>query len=337
MNNLSETAQSLVRPGAGILAADESDGTIKKRFDTIGVASTADTRRAYRELLFTTPGLEQNISGIILFDETIRQSAAGGLLFVDLLAGKGIHPGIKVDKGLEPWVGGEEKVTKGLDGLLPRLEEYAAMGAVFTKWRAVITIGNGMPTRAAIEENAKRLAEFAALSQHAGLIPIVEPEVLIDGNHSIAVCQNVSAATLQEVFQALRGHDVDLRGMLLKPSMVLPGKESPDQVSDQEIARKTVEVLRATVPSEVPGIVFLSGGQNPQQATQRLSLMNEMFKDEPWQLSFSYGRALQDPVLKAWRGSPENVPAAQAALLKRAKLNGQARYGIYQPAMEDKP
>ena len=194
-----------------------------------------------------------------------------------------------------------------------------------------------MPTKAAIAENANRLAEFAALSQYAGLIPIVEPEVLMDGNHSIAVCQNVSAATLQEVFQALHGHDVDLRGMLLKPSMVLPGKESPDQVSDQEIARQTVEVLRATVPPEVPGIVFLSGGQNPQQATQRLSLMNEMFRDEPWQLSFSYGRALQDPVLKAWRGSPENVPAAQAALLKRARFNGQARYGTYQPAMEDKP
>jgi len=332
---LAAVAQGLTLPGKGILAADESSGTIKKRFDTIGVVSTEESRRAYRELLFTAPGMERYISGIILFDETIRQSTLGGVLFPDLLTQKSVKPGIKVDEGVEPFGENGEKVTKGLEGLPARLAEYAALGAVFTKWRAVINIGNGTPTDAAIARNAEGLAKYAAFSQGAGLVPVVEPEVLMDGDHSIEMCREVSVATLTKVFALLKDHDVDFSGMLLKPSMVLPGKNSPDQVDDEEIARQTIEVLLATVPRLVPGVVFLSGGQNPQEATRRLNTMNRMFRDKvPWQLSFSYGRALQEPVLRAWMGKPEKVRAAQRAFLKRARLNSSARFGMYKPGME---
>lgn len=335
MRALVETAQSLVPLGKGILAADESAGTIKKRFDTIGVESTAENRRNYRELLFTTPGMERYISGVILFDETLRQGTDAGVLFPTLLREKGVKPGIKVDEGLEPFGESGEKVTKGLVGLPDRLKEYADLGALFTKWRAVITIGNGTPTDAAIAQNADGLAKYAAFSQAAGLVPIVEPEVLMDGDHTIEVCQQVSYATLKRVFASLKEHDVDLSGMLLKPSMVLPGKDSPYQVSDEEIARQTVQTLLATIPAEVPGIVFLSGGQNPQEATRRLNEMNRMFGDTvPWQLSFSYGRALQDPVLKAWMGKKESVEIAQQAFLNRATLNSQARFGTYESSKE---
>lgn len=332
---LAEVAQSLTPPGKGILAADESSGTIKKRFDTIGVISTEENRQAYREVLLTTPRMERYISGVILFDETLKQSTDTGVLFPQLLTQKGVHPGIKVDEGVEPFGENGEKVTKGLEGLPARLVKYATLGAVFTKWRAVINIGNGTPTDAAIARNAEGLAKYAAFSQEAGLVPIVEPEVLMDGDHSIETCQEVSVATLKKVFASLKEQGVDFSGMLLKPSMVLPGKDSPNQVSDEEIARKTVEVLLATVPSSVPGIVFLSGGQNPQEATRRLNVINRMFKDEvPWELSFSYGRALQEPVLLAWMGKPENVKAAQRAFLKRAALNSFARSGMYKPGME---
>ncbi|MCX6816614.1 MAG: fructose-bisphosphate aldolase class I [Candidatus Beckwithbacteria bacterium] len=335
VESLAEVARGLTPVGKGILAADESSGTIEKRFNTIGVISTEENRRAYRELLFTAPGMERYISGVILFDETIKQSTRGGVLFPDLLTQKGVKPGIKVDQGLEPLGENGEKVTKGLEGLPERLAEYAALGAVFTKWRAVINIGNGAPTDAAIARNAEGLAKYAAFSQAAGLVPIVEPEVLMDGDHSIKMCREVSIATLTKVFASLKDHDVDLSGMLLKPSMVLPGKNSPDQVDDEEIARQTIEVLLATVPRSVPGIVFLSGGQNPQEATRRLNAMNRMFRDKvPWQLSFSYGRALQEPVLRAWVGKPENVIAAQKAFIKRAWLNSSARFGMYKPGME---
>jgi len=334
--NLAEVARGLTPSGKGILAADESSGTIKKRFDTIGVESTGENRRAYRELLFTVLGMESYISGVILFDETIRQSKRGSVFFPDLLTLRGIKPGIKVDQGLEPFGENSETITKGLEGLPERLVEYAALGVAFTKWRAVINIGNGAPTDAAIARNAEGLAKYAAFSQEAGLVPIVEPEVLMDGDHSIEVCREVSIATLIKVFASLKDHDVDLSGMVLKPSMVLPGKNSPDQVDDEEIARQTIEMLLATVSRSVPGIVFLSGGQNPQEATRRLNTINRMFRDKvPWELSFSYGRALQEPVLQAWMGKPENVMAAQAVLLKRAWLNSSARFGMYKPEMEE--
>jgi len=332
---LAEVARGLTPLGKGILAADESSGTIQKRFDTIGIESTEASRQAYRELLFTAPGTERYISGVILFDETIKQGTQDGVLFPQLLTQKGVKPGIKVDQGLESFGEYGEKVTKGLEGLPAKLAEYKFLGAVFTKWRAVINIGNGAPTDAAIAKNAEGLAKYAAFSQEAGLVPIVEPEVLMDGDHSIKMCREVSLAILTAVFTALKDNDVDLSGMLLKPSMVLPGKNSPDHASDEEIARQTVKVLLATVPQSVPGIVFLSGGQNPQEATRRLNAMNRMFGDTvPWQLSFSYGRALQEPVLQAWKGKPENVAAAQAAFLKRAWLNSSARFGMYKPGME---
>lgn len=328
MSTLTPIAQQLVAPGKGILAADESFGNMQKRFATIGVASTVETRRAYRELLFTTPGIEKCISGVILFDETIRQQTNDGVPFVDILKNKGVLPGIKVDEGLEPFGEHGEKVTKGLDGLAARLAEYVQMGAVFTKWRAVINIGNGAPTEEALTEDAHRLAEFAYLSQQAGLVPIIEPEVLLDGDHSIEESREVSKRTLLKVFQALADRGVDLLAMLLKPSMVLSGIDARNQAGDEEIATQTVEMLREVVPKTVPGIVFLSGGQSPDEATRRLALMNKMFGDTvPWQLSFSFGRALQAPVLAAWKGNPDNVRAAQTALLYQAECNSNARYG----------
>jgi fructose-bisphosphate aldolase class I len=333
-HELESVARALVSNGKGILAADESFGTIKKRFDSINVTSTEENRRAYRELLFTTPDVEAFISGVILFDETIRQATRDGAPFPQVLARVGIIPGIKVDKGAKDLAGFPgEKVTEGLDGLRDRLAEYRELGARFTKWRAVITIGGGIPTRFCIDANAHALARFAALSQEAGLVPIVEPEVLMDGDHSIERCDEVTEATLKSVFFQLHEHRVLLEGMLLKPNMVLPGKESPRQASVAEVAEATVRCLRRAVPAAVPGIVFLSGGQSPELATEHLNAMNAI-GDHPWELSFSYGRALQEPPLKAWKGDPANVPAAQKRFYHRAECNGAARYGRYTRDME---
>ncbi|HZD57841.1 MAG TPA: class I fructose-bisphosphate aldolase [Anaerolineales bacterium] len=331
---LASIAQALVQRGKGILAADESYGTIKKRFDSIDVPSTEENRRAYRDVLFTTEGVEAFISGVIQFDETIRQAAEDGTPFPRVLSEKGIIPGIKVDKGkidLPGYPG--ESITEGLDGLLDRLEEYKDLGAQFTKWRAVITIGEGIPTRYAIDANAQALARYAALSQEVGLVPIVEPEVLMDGDHTIERCEEVTEDTLKSVFMELHKARIYLEGMLLKPNMVLPGKKSPVQASVEQVAEATVRCLRRAVPASVPGIVFLSGGQSAELATQHLNAMNQM-GEHPWELSFSYGRALQQPPLNAWRGDPANVPEAQRLFYRRAELNGAARYGKYSKEME---
>jgi fructose-bisphosphate aldolase, class I len=334
MQDLNTIAAAIVAPGKGILAADESSGTIEKRFRSIDVASTEEHRRAYRELLFATEGAGEFIGGVILFDETIRQSAADGTPFPVLLDRQGIIPGIKVDKGAKALAGSPgEKVTEGLDGLRERLASYRDLGAKFTKWRAVITIGDGIPTRTCIDTNAEALARFAALSQEAGLVPIVEPEVLMDGGHTIERCFEVTADTLSAVFAALRQHRVRFDGMLLKPNMVLSGSDCPEQAGVQEVAEATVRCLRDNVPASVPGIVFLSGGQSDEVATAHLNAMNRLGQ-QPWQLSFSYGRALQAPALKAWKGEPANGPAAQKAYYHRAKLNGAARFGRYTEEME---
>ncbi len=331
---LHQTACAIVAEGKGILAADESDGTIKKRFDSIGVESTEDKRRAYRELLFTTDGVEEYISGVILFDETIRQKAADGTPFPKLLESKGVIPGIKVDKGAKPLALAEgETVTEGLDGLRGRLEEYRELGARFTKWRAVITIGKGIPSEYCIWTNAHALARYAALSQEAGLVPIVEPEVLMDGDHSIERSFEVTSRTLHAVFTELRDQRVQPEGMLLKPNMVLSGYGAPEQASHEEAASETLRCFERHVPAAVPGIVFLSGGQSDEDATANLNAMNAL-GPHPWQLSFSYGRALQAPALKAWGGSEENVEAAQRAYYHRAKMNSAARTGMYAPEME---
>jgi len=331
---LQSVAKALVAPGRGILAADESSGTIAKRFAKIEVQSTTDTRRAYRNLLFTTAGVEAFISGVILFDETIRQAADDGTPFPQLLAKKGIIPGIKVDTGAKDLAGFPgEKVTEGLDGLRERLVEYRGLGAQFAKWRAVITIGPGIPTATCIGANAHALARYAALCQEVGLVPIVEPEVLMDGDHTIERCAEVTADTLQALYTALHEHRIWLEGTLLKPNMVLSGRACPQQAGVQEVAVATVRCLRAMVPAAVPGIVFLSGGQTAVAATERLNAMNKL-GPHPWELSFSYGRALQDPPLTTWRGVAANAPAAQKAYYHRAKLNGAARYGQYTPEME---
>jgi fructose-bisphosphate aldolase class I len=333
-HDLAATAAALVAPGKGILAADESSGTIEKRFKSIQVESTEERRRAYRELLFTTHGAGAFISGVILFDETIRQRASDATPFPEVLARQGIIPGIKVDKGTVALAGFPgEKVTEGLDGLRGRLGEYRGLGARFTKWRAVITIGADLPTHACIRANAEALARFAALSQEAGLVPIVEPEVLMDGDHTIERCHQVTAATLSAVFAALRDHRVWLEGMLLKANMVVSGSDCPEQAGVQQVAEATVGCLRDTVPASVPGIVFLSGGQSDEAATAHLNAINRL-GGCPWQLSFSYGRALQAPALKAWKGEPANGPAAQRAFYHRARLNGAARSGDYQEEME---
>ncbi len=334
MSDLRQTASDLVAPGKGILAADESSGTIKKRFDSIGVDSTEETRRQYRELLFTTPGLGQQISGVILFDETIRQSAADGSTFVDVLVKAGIIPGIKVDTGAKPLAAFPgETVTEGLDGLRERLAEYRELGARFAKWRATIIIGDGSPTPAAMKANAHAMARYAALCQEAGVVPIVEPEILMDGDHDLDACEAATAATLRVLFLELGDARVDLAGSLLKVNMIVPGSRARVQESDDRIAEATIRCLVATVPEQVPGVVFLSGGMSDEHATSRLNRMNQLggFR---WQLSFSYGRALQAPSLKAWLGDPSNVPAAQAALAHRAKMNGLARTGAYDPGME---
>jgi fructose-bisphosphate aldolase class I len=328
-NQLEQIARALVRPGKGILAADESHGTIEKRFKAIGVESTEDSRRAYREMLFTAPGLNEFISGVILFEETLRQKAADGTPLVEVLEKQGIIPGIKVDKGVKALAGFPgDKITEGLDGLRERLAEYVKLGAQFTKWRAVIAIGPNMPTRTCLEANAHALARFAALSQEAGLVPIVEPEVLMDGEHTIERHFEVTGAALKHVFHALDEHRVRLEAMLLKPNMVLSGKDSERQAEVAQVAEMTLRCLLRTVPAAVPGIVFLSGGQSEVSATQHLNALNQLNK-APWQLSFSYGRALQAPALKAWKGGAANAAAAQAALLHRARCNSAARFGSY--------
>jgi fructose-bisphosphate aldolase class I len=331
---LESIARKLVAPGKGILAADESSGTIEKRLKTINVPSTEENRRAYREVLFTTAKVGQFISGVILFDETIRQKTRDGRTFLKALEEQAIIPGIKVDKGAKAMANFPgEKVTEGLDGLRDRLAEYRQLGARFAKWRAVIGIGEKIPTRTCIETNAELLADYAALCQEANLVPIVEPEVLMDGAHTIERHFGVTEETLQVVFTALQSHRVVLEGMLLKPNMVLSGKGCQQQASVQEVAEATVRCMKRVVPAAVPGLVFLSGGQSDQQATEHLNAMNRM-EHLPWQLSFSYGRALQAPVLKAWKGDSANVAAAQKAFHHRALCNSKARFGKYTEEME---
>ena len=333
-NDLKSIAQAMVAPGKGILAADESFPTIKKRFDSINVESTEENRRAYRELLFTTSGVEAYLSGVITFDETMRHATKDGIPFPTLLSEAGIIPGVKVDTGAKPLAGyPEEKITEGLDGLRDRLAEYYRLGARFTKWRAVIKIGHSIPTGFCIDANAHALARYAALSQQAGLVPIVEPEVLMDGEHTIERCEKFTEATLSHVFFQLLAHRVSLDEMILKPNMVIAGKDCPTQASVTEVAEATVRCLLHTVPAAVPGIVFLSGGQSAKLATQHLNAMNAL-GDHPWQLSFSYGRALQEEALTTWNGDSAKVGAAQAAFLRRAKCVGAARYGKYTEAME---
>ena len=331
---LAATANELVAKGKGILAADESGGTIKNRFDSIGVESTEDNRRAYRELLFRTSGMEEFISGVILYDETIRQSAADGTPLPQLLSDKGVIPGIKSDAGAKDLAGFPgEKVTEGLDGLRDRFADWRKLGARFSKWRAVIQIGDGLPSRCCIEANAHALARNAALSQEAGIVPIVEPEVLMDGAHDIDCCEEVTEHALVVLYSQLHEHGVALEGTLLKPNMVLSGKDCPQQAGVSEVAEATLRCFRRGVPASVPGIVFLSGGQTPEQSTAHLNAMNAL-GDAPWELSFSYGRALQEPALKAWKGQASNAEAAQTALSHRASLNGSARYGSYTTEME---
>ena len=333
--DLASIAKDLVAPNKGILAADESHPTIAKRFDSISISNTEENRRAYRDMLFTTSGIEDYISGVILFDETIRQSSSDGTPFAELLKGRGIIPGIKVDKGAKDLANFPgEKVTEGLDGLRDRLAEYYEMGARFTKWRAVIDIGEGIPTEFAIHANGHALARYAALSQEAGLVPIVEPEVLMDGGHDIDRCDEVTRATLKALFMQLELHRVDLPGLLLKTNMVISGKKNDNRADVSTVAEKTVAALKDSVPTEVPGVVFLSGGQSDEEATAHLNAMNKI-GGFPWELSFSYGRALQAPSLAAWKGEPSNVEAGQKALFHRAKLNGAARTGSYSAEMEN--
>jgi fructose-bisphosphate aldolase class I len=324
---MTRTAQQLVAPGKGILAADESHPTMAKRLASIGVESTPEARRRYREILWTTPGLGEFVSGVILFDESVRARLTDGTPVPAALAAAGIVPGIKVDAGTKPLAGfPDEVVTEGLDGLRDRLQEYAALGARFAKWRAVIRIGPRRPSPTCVEANAHALARYAALAQEAGLVPIVEPEVLMDGDHDLDRCAEVTFTTQRAVYDQLARHRVVLEATLLKPNMVLPGKDCARQVDDEEAAEATTHVLREAVPAAVPGIVFLSGGMTDEQATSRLAALNRT-GPQPWQLSFSFGRALQGPVLRAWAGDDANRAAAQQALLHRAELNSAARYG----------
>ncbi|MBX3665607.1 MAG: fructose-bisphosphate aldolase class I [Burkholderiales bacterium] len=337
-NNLAAIAQAMVAPGKGILAADESTGTIGKRFDGIQVENVEENRRAYRDMLFATKGLGEHISGVILYDETLRQKAADGTPFVDVLNRAGVLPGIKVDAGAKPlaFCPGET-VTEGLDNLPKRCAEYVKLGAKFAKWRAVIDIGRDIPTSTSIAANAHALARYAAICQEAGLVPIVEPEVLMDGDHDIDRCEEVTEWTLNAVYEALYLHRVVLEHSVLKPSMVISGKKCPKQAPVDEVAARTVRTLKRTVPAAVAGIVFLSGGQSDEVATAHLNSMNVQFKGNlPWPLSFSYGRALQQPSLKAWKGQAANVPAAQAALAHRSKMNGLAALGRYSADLERK-
>ena len=334
VQQLQSTAQALVAEGKGILAADESTGTIKKRLESIGVESTEETRRAYRELLFTTEGAEEFISGVILYDETIRQSASDGTPFPKVLESRGIIPGIKVDLGAKPLALTDgETITEGLDGLRDRLEEYRELGARFAKWRATYSIAAEKPSEYCVWTNAHALARYAALCQEAGLVPIVEPEVLQDGTHTIAESRKATGRVLQAVYTELHDQRLDFRGTLLKPNMVLSGYDASDRASADEVADVTLECFYKHVPAAVPGIVFLSGGQSDEDATAHLNAINAR-GPHPWQLSFSYGRALQAPALKAWGGKEENVEAAQRAYYHRAKMNSAARTGMYAPEME---
>ena len=330
------TAKTLVADDKGVLAMDESTGTCNERFAPLAIAPTEENRRAYRELLITTPGLGESISGAILFDETIRQSTRSGIRFVDVLAQAGIIAGIKVDTGAKDLAGHPgEKVTEGLDNLRDRLAEYAAMGARFAKWRAVITIGTGLPTRTCIEANMQSLARYAALCQEAQLVPIVEPEVLMQGDHSLARCSEVTEEVLRALFAQLYRHRILLEGIVLKPNMVLAGLDHPQQPSVDDVASATLQCLLRSVPAAVPAIAFLSGGQSSQLATQRLNAMHARFKPTlPWALSFSFARALQRLALETWRGDNANAAAAQQALNRRAQLNRAARRGEYRSEME---
>lgn len=331
------TALELVALGKGILAADESGPTIEKRFKTVGVTSTEENRRAYREMLLSTPGLDAFVSGVILYDETLRQKTSAGAGFAELLRRRGMIPGIKVDQGAKPLAGFPgEKITEGLDGLRERLAEYAALGARFTKWRAVLAIGASIPTRTCVHSNVEALSRFAALSQEAGLVPVVEPEVLMDGEHSLERHYEVTEAVLRALFHQLFAHRVRHEGLLLKVNMVLAGSAGPQTASVLEAAQATWHCMQRAVPPAVPGIVFLSGGQSDVRATEHLDALNRIDR-APWQMSFSFGRALQAPALKVWAGRQENVAAAQAALLHRARCNSAARFGQYTPDMEARP
>ncbi len=336
MSELAKVAQAMVASAKGILAADESTGTIEKRFKSINVENSEENRRAYRDMLFTAKGVGDHISGVILYDETLRQKSADGTPFPALLTRLGVLPGIKVDAGAKAMALCDgETITEGLDNLPKRCAEYVKLGAKFTKWRAVITIGNGIPSQACISANAHALARYAAICQSTGLVPIVEPEVLMDGDHTIERCQDVTEWTLREVFAALADQKVKFEEMVLKPSMVISGKDCAKQAGVQEVAQRTLDVLKRWVPAAVPGIAFLSGGQSDELATEHLDAMNKL-GGGPWTLSFSYGRALQQPSLKAWKGMTANVAAAQAALIHRAHMNGLAATGKYSAALEKK-
>lgn len=331
---LEKVARAMVAKGKGILAADESMGTIKRRFDSINVESNDVNRRAYREMLFTTPGIDEAISGVILFDETLRTKASDGTPFPQLLVKKGIIPGIKVDKGpveIPSFPG--EVVTEGLDGLRGRLNEYKELGARFAKWRAVINIGDGIPTYTCLKANAHALARYASLCQEAGIVPIVEPEVLLDGSHSVERCEDVTEEALRVTFAQLAEQRVYLEGMVLKPSMVVSGKDNPRQAGVEEVAERTIRCLKRAVPAAVPGIAFLSGGQTAVSATEHLNAMQKL-APLPWEVTFSYARALQDPALKAWKGQSANISAAQRIFYHRAKMNSAARNGSYTKEME---
>ncbi|HEX9771935.1 MAG TPA: class I fructose-bisphosphate aldolase [Steroidobacteraceae bacterium] len=333
-SELEAIARAMVAPGRGILAADESTGTIKKRFDGIRTENTEENRRAYREMLFTAPGIAEHISGVIMYDETLRQKTRAGVAFPELLAKAGIVPGIKVDAGAKPLAGFPgETITEGLDGLRERMAEYHELGARFAKWRAVIDIGAGIPSAFAVDANAHALARYAALCQEAGIVPIVEPEVLMDGDHTIERCEEVTDAVLESVFAQLFAHRIHLEGMVLKPNMVIAGRKCAKRAGREQVAEATLRCLKRHVPSAVPGIAFLSGGQSEADATAHLSLMNQV-PDLPWALTFSYGRALQESALKAWAGKPESLGAGQKAFLHRARLNGLAQLGKYTASLE---
>ena len=336
MSSMEGTIAALMAPGRGILAADESQATIARRFEALAIEPTEENRRRYRQMLFTAPGVAEYISGVILFDETLRQRADDRRRFVEILAENGIIAGIKVDRGATPLAAAPgERITEGLDGLRERLDEYRSLGARFAKWRAVIAIGDGRPSGYCLDVNAHALARYAVLCQEAGLVPIVEPEVLMDGAHSFERSFEVTQATLECVFSALRAQRVRLEQMLLKPNMVLPGVNSPRQVGVGEVAEATVRCLRRTVAAAVPGIVFLSGGQDARAATAHLNAMSAMPTRHPWPLSFSFARALQAPALEAWRGEPSNIAAAQRAFLHRARCNSAARNGQYAAEREN--
>jgi len=335
-DELQTTIEQMVQTGKGILAADESHPTITKRFASIGLKSTEENRRAYRALLFTAPGIEKYISGVIEFEETLGQASDDDVLLPEVLAQRGIVPGIKVDKGKGPLaLSPGDLITYGLDGLAERLQQYKQQGARFAKWREVYEIAHARPSPLGISANAEMLARYAAVCQAQGIVPIVEPEVLIDGDHSLARCAEVTEAVQKEIFHSLHRHHVVLEHMILKPNMVLPGKAHSTQAGAEEIAEATIRVFRRTVPAAVPSINFLSGGMTPEESTANLNAINASFPAAPWLLSFSYGRALQQPVLQAWQGQAENVVAAQQALLKRARLNGAAQRGEYESAMEE--